>query len=279
MVVGLLIGGNQLPPKRPHPFFTIYLPIGMIFVIFNLAIKTKLNTNMFLMNVHAHLRKILFARTQCISGEESICLESMPKNQMCFFFDIEIPLVLQDEIYCQVKQIAIERIVEAMPYTKLPNDFFLFDPKVEVRNTEKMIAEDVGEGYANESEAIVKMRLGQGKFRTLLLVKYDHCVLCNLTHPKLLIASHIKRWCDSTNLERCDLHNALLLCPLHDKLFDNWMISFDQKGNCLASDKLRCHPDYERGLLNLPKTSLIPFNEKNQLYLEHHRNKFLEKNN
>ena len=74
-----------------------------------------------------------------------------------------------------------------------------------------------------EKLALVKCRIGQSDFRKKLLDKYgERCVLCGLSHKELLIASHIKAWKDANENERMDEENGLLLCTLHDSLFDNF---------------------------------------------------------
>jgi hypothetical protein len=56
-----------------------------------------------------------------------------------------------------------------------------------------------------EKDYIHKARLGQGKFRALLLEAFHNsCPLIGITIPDLLVASHIKPWAACTNHERLD---------------------------------------------------------------------------
>ncbi|WP_237704111.1 HNH endonuclease [Planococcus donghaensis] len=65
----------------------------------------------------------------------------------------------------------------------------------------------------------------------MLLQRESKCALCGVYNPRLLIVSHIKPWSTSTNDERLDVHNGLLLCSNHDALFDKKLISFtDNRG-------------------------------------------------
>lgn len=41
-----------------------------------------------------------------------------------------------------------------------------------------------------------------------------------LEDERFLVASHIKTWSHSNNIDRLDIQNGLLLCPNHDALFD-----------------------------------------------------------
>ena len=87
-----------------------------------------------------------------------------------------------------------------------------------------------------EIETIVKQRVGQSGYRERLLTKYkNRCALCGLNNILLLRASHIKEWSKSDNKERLDVNNGILLCTLHDSLFDKHLISFDVDGNILIS--------------------------------------------
>lgn len=117
-------------------------------------------------------------------------------------------------------------------------------------------------------EAVVKQRVNQGKFRMLLLDRYDSCCLCGVENPKLLIASHIKPWKDSTPRERTDVDNGFLLCPDHDRLFDEALISFDIDGKIIISSQLSKN-DAER--MHVTKDMCIKLTEKNKKYLEYHR--------
>jgi len=61
--------------------------------------------------------------------------------------------------------------------------------------------------------------------------------LTGITDKRFLIASHIKPWKDSTNEERLDGNNGLLLSPHVDKLFDNGWITFSDDGDLLIADQ------------------------------------------
>lgn len=50
-------------------------------------------------------------------------------------------------------------------------------------------------------------------------------------------ASHIKPWRASTDFEKLDGNNGLLLSPHVDHLFDKGFISFEDDGRVLVSDR------------------------------------------
>lgn len=84
-------------------------------------------------------------------------------------------------------------------------------------------------------ESITKRRIGQAKFRSELIEKWKKCSVSNVSNIFLLKASHIKPWRDSSNFERLDPNNGLLLNPSLDHLFDTGLITFDAKGNIIIS--------------------------------------------
>lgn len=87
-----------------------------------------------------------------------------------------------------------------------------------------------------ERKAIIQSRIGQGAFRKALLDKYHGaCLISGVDLPKLLVASHIKPWAVSTNLERLSVDNGRLLSATYDRLFDSGLITFDKTGKIYIS--------------------------------------------
>ena len=60
----------------------------------------------------------------------------------------------------------------------------------------------------------------------------------HLSEPRHLVASHMKPWSRSTNAERLDGSNGLLLSPHVDHLFDRGLITFSKSGRVVASANL-----------------------------------------
>jgi hypothetical protein len=121
-----------------------------------------------------------------------------------------------------------------------------------------------------EKEQLVKSRRGQGLFRSRL-EKIEHaCRVTGVTNKVLLIASHIKPWCECDNTERLDGHNGLLLSPHIDKLFDRGWITFTDSGDLLCAE-----PNIEQALqqwgVELPLNVGL-FNSVQAKYLKYHRN-------
>lgn len=78
----------------------------------------------------------------------------------------------------------------------------------------------------------------QKEFRAKLLQKYkSECPLTGIVCSEFLVASHIKRWAESTSYERQDVNNGILLSAHMDRLFDTGKISFDDDGCILFKDE------------------------------------------
>ena len=92
--------------------------------------------------------------------------------------------------------------------------------EITATETPESIEEVVRFSGSTEIERQVKVRLGQGFFRRVILTSYgSKCCVCGMPISELLIASHIIPWRDDENL-RVNPHNGLCLCVLHDKGFD-----------------------------------------------------------
>lgn len=112
---------------------------------------------------------------------------------------------------------------------------------------------------STEQKAVTKVRIGQGYFRDLLISKYScKCALCNISTESMLTASHIKEWASSTDAEKLDENNGLLLCAHHDALFDKHLITFDNSGNVQVSPTLSAQEQSDLGLTTLPSITVTP---------------------
>lgn len=120
-----------------------------------------------------------------------------------------------------------------------------------------------------EKETIIKSRIGQGEYRRKLLQKYKGCIVTGVDIPQTLIASHIKPWAVSSNDERIDVNNGLLLTATYDKLFDSGLITFDKKGKMLISSLIS---NENRKKLNLVSDKIydIRYTNKMEMFLKYH---------
>lgn len=150
-------------------------------------------------------------------------------------------------------------------------DFLKSDYRKHYENTIlaeiKMIKED-HHLSATEKETIILSRRGQGRFRSELIKYWNGCAISKCSLTDILVASHIKPWKDSTNNERLDVFNGLLLLPNYDKLFDLGYMTFTPKGKVLYSKLLSKN---DKDLLGLTNTlSLCRIDEAHKIYLKYH---------
>ncbi len=127
-----------------------------------------------------------------------------------------------------------------------------------------------------ERENIIKSRLGQGLFRDKLIALWRGCAVTGCKMTNLLIASHIKPWAESTNEERLDAYNGLLLIPNIDKLFDRGYVSFLNNGRIILSKHLQ-NEEYEIFGINKRLKLNHPISTQHMGYLDYHRtNRFID---
>lgn len=117
-----------------------------------------------------------------------------------------------------------------------------------------------------EKSRLVKTRVGQGDFRTRLIGYWQGCAVTGYQDVSFLVASHIKPWRVSSNAEKLDHFNGLLLLPTLDKAFDGGFISFKNTGDILLSPQLS-HPD----VLGIRSDMNIRLAQQHLGFLEFHR--------
>lgn len=121
-----------------------------------------------------------------------------------------------------------------------------------------------------QKNQIVAARIGQGYFRRGLILETGICPISGVDETTLLIASHIKPWKLSTNLERINPKNGFLFTPTFDKLFDKGYITFTNDRRLLISNILS---NENRNRLNLENNNIHPLLpiEGREEFLEFHR--------
>ena len=123
-----------------------------------------------------------------------------------------------------------------------------------------------------EKATLVNARVGQGKFRQLLIDQWQGCALTGFSNTRLLVASHIKPWKSSNNQERLDPFNGLLLLPNLDKVFDLGYITFAVAGEIMISKELE-----NAALLGVKPGMVIKIGDGHREYIEYHREIVFEK--
>ena len=90
-----------------------------------------------------------------------------------------------------------------------------------------------------ERESIVKSRVNQKFFRTVILSSYDQrCCITGLPLSDLLIASHIIPW-HKNKEERLNPRNGLSLNALHDRAFDRGLITISTDYKVVISNYIK----------------------------------------
>lgn len=126
-----------------------------------------------------------------------------------------------------------------------------------------------------ERQAIIAARRGQGLFRSRVMQYWGgRCAVTGCGLSPVLMASHIKPWADSTDAERLDGFNGLLLTPNLDRLFDRHLVTFDDEGALLVAPALS--PIQRRALgVDVP-LRIERLNSRHLRYLVAHRQTFFD---
>lgn len=132
-----------------------------------------------------------------------------------------------------------------------------------------------GDLNVTQRSQIIQARIGQGLFRSRVAEVELSCRVTGIQDERFLIASHIKPWSKSSNVERLDGNNGLLLTPHIDRLFDKGYLTFEDDGRVRIS---RLLPDQVR----LAWVSRIDGNTKQlsqeqRPYMEYHRDLIFQK--
>ena len=120
-----------------------------------------------------------------------------------------------------------------------------------------------------ERDAMVKARVGQGRFRDELIKHWGTCAVTGVADPDLLRASHIIPWSKASIKDRTNPFNGLLLAVHIDALFEAGLISFADSGRIIISPALS---EADADALGVHKgMSLRSVDERHMASLEYHR--------
>jgi len=116
-------------------------------------------------------------------------------------------------------------------------------------------------------KALILARIGQGDFRKNLIKIWKGCSVTQYKNTSMLVASHIRPWRKSNDIQRLNPYNGLLLLPNYDKAFDRGYISFSDDGTILISNQLQNHE--ELGIHSDLKIKLV---KESKEFMNYHRN-------
>jgi putative restriction endonuclease len=123
--------------------------------------------------------------------------------------------------------------------------------------------------------AIIRARNGQGLFKDRVSNIESRCRITGVDNPVHLVASHCKPWRDSTNEERLNGENGLLLTPSIDHLFDRGFIGFDDNGDLIISPVAHRLSLERMGIATKKIVNVGGFTSGQKVFLNFHRNSVL----
>lgn len=142
------------------------------------------------------------------------------------------------------------------------------------RRAEDAIAADAAI-RETERTALVQARRGQGLFRENVRAIERACRITQVERMEHLVASHVQPWRDSSNEQRLDGENGLLLTPTVDHLFDKGFISFEDSGQLIVSPVADQRSLKRMGIDTERRVNVGAFSEGQRRYLDFHRENVL----
>lgn len=147
-----------------------------------------------------------------------------------------------------------------------------------IENANKLFSDNEQKNAYINTMMSIRNPAFQKVYRNKLLKEFGcKCAICNINIKELLVASHIVAYTDCLNdEERIDSNNGLLLCPIHDDLFDKGYISFDSTGKIILPNN-GLIPKELFEIMNIDSTTRIDpkfMNSTRIEYLKRHIKKF-----
>jgi putative restriction endonuclease len=123
--------------------------------------------------------------------------------------------------------------------------------------------------------AIIRARSGQGLFKQRVSKIETRCRITGVENFVHLVASHCKPWRDSSNAERLNGENGLLLTPSIDHLFDRGFIGFEDNGTLIISPVAHGPSLRRMGIETEKVVTVGGFTSGQKQFLDFHRNAVL----
>ncbi len=182
----------------------------------------------------------------------------------------EIPVPLAQVLMGSVGQEVAALAVTARDVKPIPAD----DLDLWERMLERQVANDFS---LRETErlALIRARNGHGLFKDRVSKIETRCRITGVENPVHLIASHCKPWRDSTNEERLNGENGLLLTPSIDHLFDRGFIGFEDNGKLIISPVAHRASLQRMGIETAKIVNVGAFSSGQKQFLDFHRNAVL----
>jgi putative restriction endonuclease len=182
----------------------------------------------------------------------------------------ELPVPLAQALVGLIGQEVSALAVMARDVKPIPAD----DLEMWERTLERQVTND-SSIRETERQALIRARNGQGLFRDRVSYIETKCRVTGVENPVHLVASHCKPWRDSTNEERLNGDNGLLLTPSIDHLFDRGFIGFEDNGKLIISPVAH-KPSLQRMGIEISKVVNVGgFTSGQKQFLEFHRNHYV----
>jgi len=162
---------------------------------------------------------------------------------------------------------------ELFYYFKLFADYF---GEVQHPYTIEKEAEEIAQLEKDKDGlTLTKARKGQGKYRQELLNLCPYCPITMVSDDRLLIASHIKPWAKSNEIEKIDPYNGFMFTPTFDYLFDRGFMTFTKDKRTKLSPFLSKMTYSKLGISDNKIIHQLPL-EKREKYMEYHRKEIFQ---
>lgn len=161
------------------------------------------------------------------------------------------------------------------PPQDLDRDVGADDPDARAQADIDAAAEELNLLDPTEKSATIQARRGQGRYRRGLLKLWINCAVTNCSPEGLLRASHLRPWKASSNVDRLNPYNGLLLTPNIDAALDRLLIAFREDGAILLSKSLRADDLKALGLKSDMRLRIV--RPEHQPFLTYHRDMFLRR--
>ena len=126
-----------------------------------------------------------------------------------------------------------------------------------------------------ETKILSRARKGQGKYREDLLHICPYCPITMVSDERILIASHIKPWAKSSDMEKIDPMNGFMFTPTFDYLFDRGFLSFTNDKKTKLSPFLSKMTYSKLGISDNKTFHSLPL-EGREEYLNYHRKEIFQ---
>lgn len=173
-----------------------------------------------------------------------------------YFRNVALPRVTK------LNFVKVKNIKDNALYIYIKPSFFVDQiEKEEARFIEKLVT-----GNKND---VLNYRKKQTQYRRELLELMPACIITKVAEDRILEACHIMPYSLSSDEEKYDVNNGLVMTPTYHKLFDMGFISFNDDGKIKVSPFLS---NMNRKRLNLDENKQYRIPKDCAKYLQYHRN-------